>query len=72
MCTGGGAPESPVPSAECRVPKKMVVKHAAVRRAVVRATEASAKLEGRAVPAGSRSNANSRSLLHVARATASG
>lgn len=33
-------------------PKKVVVKRAAVKTAVARATKASAKLEGREVPAG--------------------
>lgn len=37
---------------ERRTPKKVAVKHAAVKQAVARATKASAKLEGREVPAG--------------------
>lgn len=37
---------------ERRTPKKVVVSKAAVKKAGVRATKASAKLEGRVVPAG--------------------
>jgi hypothetical protein len=37
---------------ERRIPKKVVVSQAAVKKAGVRATKASAKLEGRVVPAG--------------------
>lgn len=37
---------------ERRTPKKVVVSKAAVKKAGVRATKASAKLEGRVVPSG--------------------
>lgn len=37
---------------ERRTPKKVVVSNAAVKKAGLRATKASAKLEGRMVPAG--------------------
>lgn len=40
-----------------RTPKKVVVSEAAVREAGARATKASAKLEGREVPAGHRRSA---------------
>ncbi len=43
---------------ERRTPKKVVVSRAAVKKAGVRATKASAKLEGRAVPAGHIRSAN--------------
>lgn len=39
---------------ERRTPKKVVVSKAAVKKAGARAVKASAKLEGRAVPAGHR------------------
>ena len=42
---------------ERRTPKKVVVSKAALKKAGVRATEASAKLEGRVVPAGHRRSA---------------
>jgi len=45
MCRGGGVVVRPTP-------KKVVVKRAAVKKAAARATKASAKLEGREVPAG--------------------
>lgn len=45
MCRGGEAVER-------RTPKQVVVKHAAVKKSVARATKASAKLEGREVPVG--------------------
>lgn len=42
---------------ERRAPKKVVVKHAAVKKAVAQATKASAKLEGREVPVGHKRSA---------------
>jgi hypothetical protein len=63
---------------ERKTPKRVVVSQAAVRRAGARATKASAKLEGRIVPAGHRRSAAAtaylakqqppkRSRLHAAR-----
>lgn len=45
MCSGGEAVER-------STPKKVVVKHTAVQKAVAQATKASAKQEGREVPVG--------------------
>lgn len=42
---------------ERRTPKKVVVSKAAVKKAGVRATKASAKLEGRVVPTGHKRSA---------------
>lgn len=42
---------------ERNTPKKVVVSRAAVKKAGMRATKASAKLEGRVVPAGHRRSA---------------
>ena len=42
---------------ERRTPKKVVVSNAAVKKAGARATKASAKLEGRVVPAGHKRSA---------------
>ena len=42
---------------ERKTPKKVVVSRAAVKKAGMRATKASAKLEGRVVPAGHRRSA---------------
>jgi hypothetical protein len=42
---------------ERRTPKKVVVSKAVVKKAGVRATKASAKLEGRVVPAGHKRSA---------------
>lgn len=48
---------------ERRTPKKVVVSKAAVKKSGVRATKASAKLEGRVVPAGYRRSAAVRAYI---------
>jgi len=48
---------------ERRTPKKVVVSKSAVKKAGVRATKASAKLEGRVVPAGYRRSATVRAYI---------
>ncbi|WP_170220065.1 hypothetical protein [Mycolicibacterium hodleri] len=48
---------------ERNTPKKVVVSKAAVKRAGVRAIKASAKLEGRIVPAGHRRSAAAKAYL---------
>ena len=48
---------------ERRTPKKVVVTKAAVKKAGVRATKASAKLEGRVVPAGHKRSAAVRAYI---------
>jgi len=48
---------------ERRTPKKVVVSKAAVKKAGMRATKASAKLEGRVVPADYRRSATVRAYI---------
>ena len=48
---------------ERKTPKKVVVSKAAVKKAGVRSTKASAKLEGRVVPAGHRQSAAVKAYL---------
>ncbi|MFQ2875355.1 hypothetical protein ACLILY_08410 [Mycobacterium sp. MS3] len=48
---------------ERKTPKKVVVSKAAVKRSGVRATKASAKLEGRVVPPGHRRSAAVKAYL---------
>ena len=48
---------------ERQTPKKLVVSKAAVKKAGARATKASAKLEGRVVPAGHRRSAAVKAYL---------
>lgn len=48
---------------ERNTPKKVVVSRAAVKRAGVRTIKASAKLEGRVVPAGHRRSAAAKAYL---------
>jgi len=48
---------------ERKTPKKVVVSKAAVTKAGMRATKASAKLEGRVVPAGHRRSASVQAYL---------
>lgn len=48
---------------EHKTPKKVVVSQAAVKKAGIRATKASAKLEGRIVPAGHRRSAAVKAYL---------
>lgn len=48
---------------ERRTPKKVVVSRAAVKRSAMRAVKASAKLEGRVVPAGHRRSAAAKAYL---------
>lgn len=48
---------------EHRTPKKVVVSKAAVKRSGVRAVKASAKLEGRVVPAGHQRSAAAKAYL---------
>ncbi|WP_370500244.1 hypothetical protein NWT09_31485 [Mycolicibacterium sp. jd] len=48
---------------ERKTPKKVVVSRAAVKKAGMRATKSSAKLEGRVVPAGHRRSAAVKAYL---------
>lgn len=48
---------------ERRTPKEVVVSKAAVKRSAMRAVKASAKLEGRVVPAGHRRSAAAKAYL---------
>ncbi|MCH9731455.1 MAG: hypothetical protein K0U84_17580 [Actinomycetia bacterium] len=48
---------------ERRTPKKVVVSEAAVKKAGLRATRASAKLEGRVVPPGHKRSAAARAYI---------
>lgn len=54
---------SPEGAMKHQTPKKVVVSRAAVRRAAVRATKASAKLEGRVVPTNHRRSTAVRAYL---------